>query len=233
MNEFVHSESSSKNPGDPHDAVSPDIWPTAIEHVLQTLTERVPMLERSQIDCILKLQPLSNATIRRTRHKLVQDGWLERYSLLVSTFEEAHAPMFYWKPHDSCPDFERLRETARSQLGAQTTLMRQVYMASRFTANLYGVDYQGAVLTQRCAEWLRWAQVYIRKVVQHGPADHSWEPDGLFEQTGSRDRSNIAAARISGPHSVTSIALLTHCSVRQLHLLHQQCGQTSRSLELW
>ena len=233
MNDFVRSESRSQNRADTHDAVSPDIWPGAFEHVLQTLTERVPMLERSQIDCILKLQPLSNATIRRTRHKLVQDGWLERYSLLVSTFEEARAPMFNWKPHESCPDFERLRGTVRRQLSSQTTSMRQVYIASRFTANLYGADYQGAVLMQRCAEWSRWAQVYLRKVVQPGPADNSWEPDGLFEQTGSRDRSNISAARISGPHSVTSIALLTHCSVRQLHLLHQQCRQTSRSLELW
>lgn len=191
------------------------------------------MLEQLQIDCILKLQPLSNATIRRMRHKLVQDGWLERYSLLVSTFEEARAPMFHWEPQGVCPDFDRLRKTVRRQLSSQTTSMRQVYIASRFTANLYGVDYQGAVLTRRCAEWLRWAQVYIRKVVQHGPADNSWEPDGLFEQTGRRDRSNIAAARTSGPHSFTLIALLTHCSVRQLHLLHQQCRQTSRSLELW
>ena len=233
MNDFVRSEFRSNSPDDTHDAVSPDIWPTAVEHVLQTLTERVPMLERSQIDSILKLKPLSHATIKRTRHKLVQDGWLERYSLLVSTFEEARAPMFYWKPHESCPDFERLRQTVRRQLGAQTTLMRQVYIASRFTANLYGADYQGAVLMQRCAEWLRWAQVYVRKMVQPAPADNSWAPDGVFERAGSRDGGKVAVARFSQSHSVASIALLTHCSVRQLHLLHQQCRQTSRSLELW
>jgi hypothetical protein len=233
MNGFVHPQSTIEHQGDSHDAASPEFRTNAVVHVLRTLTEHVPMLERSQIDSVLQLNLLTKVTARSTLHKLVEDGWLERYTLLVSAFGEVHSAMFYWTPHERCPDFKSLRESARRQLGAQTTSTRQVYIASRFTANLYGTDYQGAVLMQRCAEWLRWAQVYLRKMALPAPADNSWEPDGVFDSAGNRGGGKVAVARFSQSHSVASIALLTHCSTRQLYLLQRQCWEASQSLELW
>jgi hypothetical protein len=201
--------------------------------ILITLTQHVPLLEVSQARLVWWRNHESAKPAATRLARLRQLGWLDHYRLDLKWPLLRYQPEFAWNPGDEAPIIRNLRNWARKAEASGMVIASDVYVASAFTANAYGVSHRGRIQADQFTELLAWGQVYVRKCKVHSDAGKRWNAEGIFNFD---TKSGRLPQHISYGFNATSeplICLLAHSSQKSLVALHEQCLEQSRPYEMW
>jgi hypothetical protein len=169
--------------------------------------------------------------------RLRQAGWLERYRVTAHRPPRKHATGFRWSPGQVGPDVRGLRRRARTELCSvihrRPARLLTVYLATRTTANLFGIPYRGGLDADLITEWLCWGQAYRAYYRRSRDAALCWNGTTILhrKQQPLGLPSHVCIRSSDGPDVL--IGLLAHSSVRCLWALHNFCREQSLEYELW
>lgn len=201
--------------------------------ILTTLTQRVPLLDVSQARLVWWRNHESTKPAASQLARLCRLGWLDHYHLDLKWPLLRYQPEFAWNPGDEAPIVRKLRNFARNAETSGMVITSDVYVASAFTANAYGISHRGQIQADEFTELLAWAQVYVRKCKMHSDAGRRWNAEGIFNFDA---KSSRLPQHVSYGVTATSkplICLLAHSSQKSLLALHEQCLEQSLPYEMW
>ncbi len=209
------------------------VWDEPGYTLLHTLTCRIPLLSESQAIHVLRQQVCSHSFAAARLDQLRAAGWLERFRCLTHWPSMPAAPRACWNPGESRPELARLRLAARRAIANDRPRNIGFYVASRFTANLFGMPYRGTVNIERISEWLAWAQVYLhlRTAGSHLAVRCNCREISSPNRAPRTMPSYLTIASKGAPAAL--IGLLAHSSVNGLLALHKHCQEHSIPYLLW
>lgn len=200
--------------------------------LLQSLTICVPLLSKRQAILYLKqLGQVGTAPRDRLEH-LQRVGWIQKFRCVSGGPLLPTGPRVAWHPGDPMPLLSRHRKRARQQDEIVGPREIEFYVASRFTANLFGVPYRSASSNDVVSKWWLWGCVFRHlidervEIVFTGDSEtassttsHGKLPEHLKVTT------QDATRQIHG--------LLFFSSLLQLVSLHCYCKEQSIPYYLW
>lgn len=209
------------------------VWSDAAFELLHTLTQRVPLLSEAQAIHLLKRTGLQHAKAVSELQTLSAAGWLQRLRCTASWPTPPQAPRFCWSPGDVAPSFAQLRSAARRVSTTHGLRNVALYVASRWSANLFAAAYRGTLSTELVPSWIAWAQIYLRLLETSPDLAPHCDCRGIpAPGEGPRPMPDCLAI---APDGVTTqiLASLNHSSIRGLQALHEMCLSQNLSYQLW
>gem|GEM_PF-3823574 len=223
-------ETTSRVVGKPRDIWA---WEDREYDLLDTLARRIPLLDAAHIRRIWWPKLAAHRQVSRQLSKLADSGFLDHYRLEVRWPVKRRQAWVCWKPGEPEPDFRALRAIARPNRMAGGLQESVMYLASRQTANLFGVDHLGRLQPDQFTELLAWGELYVSLHRRCG--------EMIFHRNSADDRrransgGNLPAHLRSRSHSgeETVFGLLAHGSLTGLLALHAHCRDLALPYLLW
>lgn len=208
-------------------------WSDTAFELLHTLTQRVPILSEAQAIHALKARGVPPSIAAAELDRLREAGWLQRLRCTARWPVPAKAPRFCWSPGDAAPSFAQLRAAARRATTNAGLRSIALYVASRWSANLFAVAYRGTLTTEMVPGWIAWAQIYLQLLDTRPDWACCCDCRGI-PAPGDRPRRLPACLTIA-PEGVTThvLALLNYSSLSGLQTLHETCLDQNLSYQLW
>lgn len=210
-----------------------DIWNEAEFCILHTLSVRIPFMSELQAIHSLKVAGHAHAAGVSCLNRLRENGWLSRFRCVANWPSMSEQAIVSWSPGHPKPDLGHERTIARQSPHSSGLRNIRFYVASRWTANLFGSSYRGTVSTELVTPWLKWAQVYLRLLGESpelAPDCNCRTIPCPGEKIGNLP-PYLSINRDGVPSRV--IAILRESSAARLDALHDYCEQHSIPYQLW
>lgn len=209
------------------------VWNEADFCLLHSLAIRVPLFSEAQAIHALKAAGCSHTTAVNRLNQLREAGWLKRLRATLNWPCTAQAPRVRWSPGEPEPELGRMRTIVRRSANSAGVRSISVYVASRWTANLFGRPYRGTASLELVQQWLAWAQVYLH-LLQHDPQSAHCCDCGGVPSPGDRPRRMPAhLAFVENGATQHIVGLLCHSSASGLDAFHEHCVQQAIPYQLW
>ena len=210
-----------------------DVWEKAEFYILHTLAIRIPLMSEFQAIHALKAAGHPHASAVSSLNRLRENGWLSRFRCVANWPIMSEQPIVSWSPGYPKPGLGHERAIARQSLHSSGLRRIRFYVASRWTANLFGSSYRGTVNTELVTPWLKWAQVYLH-LLGESP-ELALNCDCRTIPCPGEKIGNLPpylSIKSDGGHSRV-ITLLRESSAARLDASHDYCEQHSIPYQLW
>lgn len=200
--------------------------------LLQSLAISVPLLSKRQAILYLKqLGQVGTEPRDRLEHIRVA-GWIQKFCCVSGGPLLGPGPRVAWYPGDPMPLLSHHRKNARQQDEIVGPREMEYYVASRFTANLFGTPYRHTTSSDAIWKCWLWGCLFRKLIV---------EPVGIrFISDNETASSPTTHGRLPEHLDVTTPdgsqqvhGLLFYSSLLQLFSLHCHCKDRSIPYYLW
>lgn len=200
--------------------------------LLQALTTRVPLLSKRQAILYLKQLGQVGTEPRDRLEQLRIAGWLQQFRCVSSGPLLPTGPRVSWHPGEPMPGLNHNRKLARQQDEIVSPREIEFYVASRFTANLFGTCFRSVSSNDVVWKWSLWGCIFRQLVDQHSNI--------VFNCDNQNDKSTTKHGKL--PEHLREVTqdgteqihcLLFYSSLLQLFSLHCHCKEQSIPYYLW
>ena len=205
------------------------MWTSRDLDIVETLTRRVRVLSRRQIDAIWWPANSRRRTSVRRLQRLVRAGLLNRTTINAIQGAPATAPLLQWSPEQpGCGPV-----TIAEDPGFALSVPTEVYSATRFAANLFGCNPLPPPDVENINPGLGLSDVYLRYVLDRPVEAGFWRIcDASFA---GKHHAARPAALVTPPdgRSTRAIGIVCPGNHSPAESLHDFCTSQSLPYEIW
>jgi hypothetical protein len=200
--------------------------------LLRALTVSVPLLSKRQAILYLKQLGQVGTEPRDRLEQLRVAGWIQKFRCISSGPLPPAGPRVAWQPGDPLPLLSHHRKRARQQDEIVGPRDIEFYVASRFTANLFGVPYRSASSNDVVSKWWLCACLFRQLIDERVEITFTSERDTVSSATDSgKLPEHLKVTTQDGSQQIH--CPLFYSSLLQLVSLHCHCKERSLPYYLW